>query len=567
MRLEWSTIVFLTTSLSILYSKLGSANEEQAQLVRDLFRNYNPLLRPVLEENQTVTISFSMSLTLIIYLNERHQVLKTNGYTVLEWHDPQLSWDIGDYGGTTAIRMPVEKVWTPDVVLLTNTDGKFGPSYKSNAVIYSAGIVNWMPPFIYKSSCQVEVKNFPFDQQECVMRFSSWTYTALEVDLQPKQIVVDVTNYMPGGIWDLVDARIHRMAYDMHGHSHSYDSYGRVDILVTIVMRRKALFYTVNLLIPTVLISFMTVFVFLLPTVAGEKTTLTISLTLSIVVFLLLVSKILPPANAMPLISKFLLFTFAMNLISVTMTVITINVNYRGPKTHDMNWFLRAVFLKFLPKVFLMKRPPKRFIKRRIKQRTKILACEVWQPLYTDQSGSTDPNRSRGTNLSRSAPFSATTFTDRSALPGPSRARQATPSRTLPFSLSLSPRLPLGHVTFEPSVSAVTTPEPPSAPIVHFDDCEPDCDLDVEPRSSHHPDRLSVVGAVDYIAGHLERNDRIKEIEEDWRFMALVIDRVLLWIFFWITCAGSVAILMDSEHLFTHIDESATVRRLSAMLR
>lgn len=102
------------------------------------------------------------------------------------------------------------------------------------------------------------------------MRFSSWTYNALEVDLIPKQTVVDVSNYLKGGIWDLMDARISRVAYEQSGYA-LRESVPRVDIIVTIIVRRKALFYTVNLVIPTVLISFMTVFVFLLPTVAGEK--------------------------------------------------------------------------------------------------------------------------------------------------------------------------------------------------------------------------------------------------------------------------------------------------------
>jgi len=61
--------------------------------------------------------------------------------------------------------------------------------------------------------------------------------------------------------------------------------------------RRKTLFYTVNLILPTVLISFLCVLVFYLPAEAGEKVTLGISILLSLVVFLLLVSKILPPTS------------------------------------------------------------------------------------------------------------------------------------------------------------------------------------------------------------------------------------------------------------------------------
>lgn len=43
------------------------------------------------------------------------------------------------------------------------------------------------------------------------------------------------------------------------------------DITFYITIRRKTLFYTVNLILPTVLISFLCILVFYLPAEAGEK--------------------------------------------------------------------------------------------------------------------------------------------------------------------------------------------------------------------------------------------------------------------------------------------------------
>lgn len=92
----------------------------------------------------------------------------------------------------------------------------------------------------------------------------------------------------------------------------------------------------------------------------GEKVTLGISILLSLVVFLLLVSKILPPTSlVLPLIAKYLLFTFIMNSISIFVTIIVINWNFRGPRTHKMSNWVRVVFLKYLPVLLFMKRPKK----------------------------------------------------------------------------------------------------------------------------------------------------------------------------------------------------------------
>lgn len=115
-----------------------------------------------------------------------------------------------------------------------------------------------------------------------------------------------------------------------------------------------------NLILPTVLISFLCVLVFYLPAEAGEKVTLGISILLSLVVFLLLVSKILPPTSlVLPLIAKYLLFTFIMNTVSILVTVVIINWNFRGPRTHSMPNWIRVVFIKYLPIFLFMRRPKK----------------------------------------------------------------------------------------------------------------------------------------------------------------------------------------------------------------
>ena len=134
----------------------------------------------------------------------------------------------------------------------------------------------------------------------------------------------------------------------------------RVEFVCKLIIRRKTLFYTVNLIIPTVLISFLSIFVFYLPTDAGEKMTLSISILLALVVFLLLISKILPPTSTViPLIAKYLLFTFIMNIITIFCTVVIINYNYRTPRTSKMPYWMRRLFIDILPRILRMERPNK----------------------------------------------------------------------------------------------------------------------------------------------------------------------------------------------------------------
>lgn len=187
------------------------------------------------------------------------------------------------------------------------------------------------------------------------MKFGSWTFNGDQVSLAlyNNKNFVDLSDYWKSGTWDIIEVPAYLNVYNGSAPTET-------DITFYIVIRRKTLFYTVNLILPTVLISFLCVLVFYLPAEAGEKVTLGISILLSLVVFLLLVSKILPPTSlVLPLIAKYLLFTFIMNTFSILVTVVIINYNFRGPRTHRMPTCIRTVFLNYLPPLLWMKRPKK----------------------------------------------------------------------------------------------------------------------------------------------------------------------------------------------------------------
>lgn len=123
-------------------------------------------------------------------------------------------------------------------------------------------------------------------------------------------------------------------------------------------MRRKTLFYTVNLIIPCVGISYLSVLVFYLPADSGEKIALCISILLSQTMFFLLISEIIPSTSlALPLLGKYLLFTMVLVGLSVVVTIIILNIHYRKPSTHKMAPWVRSFFIRVLPRLLLMRVP------------------------------------------------------------------------------------------------------------------------------------------------------------------------------------------------------------------
>lgn len=55
---------------------------------------------------------------------------------------------------------------------------------------------------IFMSTCNVDVRWFPFDIQKCELKFGSWTYDGWLLDLQMND--ADISGFMPNGEWDLV---------------------------------------------------------------------------------------------------------------------------------------------------------------------------------------------------------------------------------------------------------------------------------------------------------------------------------------------------------------------------
>lgn len=53
----------------------------------------------------------------------------------------------------------------------------------TKAVLHFTGKVYWNPPAIFKSSCEIDVRHFPYDQQTCFMKFGSWSYGGDQVNL------------------------------------------------------------------------------------------------------------------------------------------------------------------------------------------------------------------------------------------------------------------------------------------------------------------------------------------------------------------------------------------------
>uniref|UniRef100_G3U7T2 Cholinergic receptor nicotinic gamma subunit n=1 Tax=Loxodonta africana TaxID=9785 RepID=G3U7T2_LOXAF len=333
-------------------------NEEE-RLIQYLFKEkgYNKQLRPVAHKEESLDISLGLTLSNLISLKEVEETLTTNVWIEHGWTDSRLQWDAEEFGNISVLRLPSDMLWLPEIVLENKLGGRSPHS-------------SWPPPCTPSSDCPPSsATSRPCDQAQIFWGSPLLTYPSEETQVL---LVPSLDNFEPkhtttwtlsglsfeffpeNGEWEI----IHRPARVNVDPSVPLDSPSRQDVTFYLIIRRKPLFYVINILVPCVLISFMVNLVFYLPADSGEKTSVAISVLLAQSVFLLLISKRLPATSmAIPLIGKFLLFGMVLVAIVVVICVIVLNIHFRTPSTHVLSEGVKKLFLETLPELLHMSRP------------------------------------------------------------------------------------------------------------------------------------------------------------------------------------------------------------------
>ncbi|XP_032335613.1 acetylcholine receptor subunit alpha isoform X1 [Camelus ferus] len=511
--------------LGLCSAVLVLGSEHETRLVAKLFEDYNSVVRPVEDHRQVVQVTVGLQLIQLINVDEVNQIVTTNVRLKQQWVDYNLKWNPDDYGGVKKIHIPSEKIWRPDLVLYNNADGDFAIVKFTKVLLDYTGHITWTPPAIFKSYCEIIVTHFPFDEQNCSMKLGTWTYDGSVVAINPESDQPDLSNFMESGEWVIKESRgwKHWVFYAC------CPSTPYLDITYHFVMQRLPLYFIVNVIIPCLLFSFLTGLVFYLPTDSagsiftlktilpkrqfllpyqpgqliylllnnhicdiispntnnlpkrgrgntyvcqqvtalkqfmadkerkkqdGEKMTLSISVLLSLTVFLLVIVELIPStSSAVPLIGKYMLFTMVFVIASIIITVIVINTHHRSPSTHVMPEWVRKVFIDTIPNIMFfstMKRPS------REKQDKKIFTEDI-------------------------------DISDISGKPGPP---------------------PMGF----------------HSPLIK------------------HPEVKSAIEGIKYIAETMKSDQESNNAAEEWKYVAMVMDHILLGVFMLVCIIGTLAV-------------------------
>ncbi|KAK7108213.1 neuronal acetylcholine receptor subunit alpha-3-like [Littorina saxatilis] len=322
----------------------------EQRLVEDLFKNYEPSVRPYFNRSEPVHTSFGVTLVNILELNHATETLDTYLLLRQSWHDVRLQWNMTQYAGVTDIKVHPARVWKPDIVSYDNVESDMNMQ-DSMVVAYFTGHLIWITPLRLRTTCRVDLRNFPFDEQTCSMYFASWVYNGHEVNLTlwggQESTAFKLKSESMNKEWEIVS----------HGAKVRYQMYPCCkepfpDLVVTLTLRRHPMYYVHVFIVPALLIGLLIPFHMLLPPDSCERMTLGSILLASLLLLILKLQDALPNAHSqLPAIGLFYTLSLVWACLAMLSSILVLNLHSRGPRRGKVPDTIRWIFLRSLKRL------------------------------------------------------------------------------------------------------------------------------------------------------------------------------------------------------------------------
>ena len=318
-------IIFLFTSRHVvsvdnypdfLNNRFQSNYKQLSNLHKHLFKDneYNNEILPIINGNP-VNVTLDLYLIEITNFDSVSQSLTGTFWLTQIWQDDRLKWDPKDYQNATDLRVAATTVWRPDITLYNPSDGMHYPGeaeHQVMALVLHTGVVRWSPIVSYSVTCPVELRYFPFDVQVCNLKFGSWIHSTQLIYLSIKDKVN--TQYFKNAeeegrqnekvtknnAWILHSTKAHE-------NIETYLDVGYQDVKYFLILQRNSTQYLWNLIYTCMILCFLCIFSFCVPVDSGERLSLSLSILVSLSVYQLLASDMIPiGTKSTPIITIFI---------------------------------------------------------------------------------------------------------------------------------------------------------------------------------------------------------------------------------------------------------------------
>ncbi|XP_038214679.1 neuronal acetylcholine receptor subunit beta-3-like [Zerene cesonia] len=144
-------------------------------------------------------------------LNVRHASIYDSSATLrlladlrLSWEDKRVSWNASDWGCDTALTS-ADRLWVPDISILSTAT--LGPEMDTGlrAMLSSNGQISWLAHLDIKAPINLQLLEWPTDQQQAVFTFGSRSHSSDEINITISEF--QHATVFESGSWELLKLR------------------------------------------------------------------------------------------------------------------------------------------------------------------------------------------------------------------------------------------------------------------------------------------------------------------------------------------------------------------------
>ena len=288
--------------------------------------SYDKRVPPYDTVNHTVVVGVIYNLHTIIKIDEVQETMTTAGYLRVMWKDEGLSWNPQLYNGIRHIYLSQNSIWKPDLVLANGIEKVTELGTDMGLVMVNDnGEVTWDPFEVFTTKCMIDMTYYPFDNQSCDIMFTIWSYSDEDVVIGAAwndEISFFKEDNYGNSIWAIESNTTNFLLKD-DGTFQSFQ----------LNLRRKPGFFLVNILLPTIILSFISAMIFIIPATSGEKIGFSVTVFLSYTVFLTILSDHLPEnSDRLAIVDIYIITEVFLSVFSLIVTTIQVRLSNRTGK-------------------------------------------------------------------------------------------------------------------------------------------------------------------------------------------------------------------------------------------
>ncbi|ESO83820.1 hypothetical protein LOTGIDRAFT_96295, partial [Lottia gigantea] len=250
-------------------------------------KKYDTFLRPVQNQSMSVMLDLRIEVMSSLEIEEEKLAVEISLLLKFSWFDEFMMWNSSEFPNNKKLFIEREHIWYPRIVFMHQAKGEgIREIGEATWCVDSTGRVNYTFPMFSRTLCDMDILKFPFDVQSCHVMILIQNYFMEEVEFRNVEVV---KHFPPGQKWKLVDGKVSKI---IRGGE---DRWSVADLVL--VVERRSTFLVISIIVPLVTVSIMNPMVFLIPGSSGEKISVAVTGLLTYLVYINLVSEVLPKTS------------------------------------------------------------------------------------------------------------------------------------------------------------------------------------------------------------------------------------------------------------------------------